>query len=150
MTYALALFLLGTTICLVALYLFVRVALDSKQRILITVARPTSNDGETVQITSNVRSAASSVEIASYIEKSSLAIQGRMTKQNEILLDTHAKEQHNIWLRIREKLDLAEKENRKGLGVLSKEERNWWIRKKNDFTREGPVELAKEPVAAEG
>jgi hypothetical protein len=150
MNYALALFLLGTTVCLVALYLFVRVALDSKQRILITVARPTSTDGETVQITSNVRSAATSAEIASFIEKSSLAIQGRMVKQNEIVLDTHVKEQHNIWLRIREKLDAAEVEGRKGLGILSKEERNWWIKRQRDFTREGPVELVRAPEAAEG
>lgn len=150
MNYSLALFLLGGTVCLVALYLFVRVALDSKQRILITVSRPTSNDGETVQITSNVRSAATSEEIGSYIEKASLAIQGRMIKQNEIVLDTHLKEQHNIWKRIREKLDVAEKDGRRGMGILSLEERKWWQKRHNDFDLNGPIEIAKEPGAAEG
>ena len=148
MTYSQLLFLIGLAVIVVAAYLVIRIILDMRQRIVITVARPTTSDGESVQITANIRASAGALEIADHIEKSSLAIQGRMVKQNEIVTKQSAEISHKIWLRIREKLDAAEKEHRTGLGVLSKEERKFWMEHKDDYNHDGPI--IKEPIAAEG
>lgn len=148
MTYAQTLFLVGLAVIAVAGFLVIRIVLDMRQRIVITVARPTTSDGESVQISANIRAAAGAPEIAAHIEKASLAIQGRMVKQNELVTETDAKIQHQIWLRIREKLDVAEKEGRRGVGILNKEERKWWLQHQRDYDEHGPI--IKEPVAAEG
>jgi len=161
MNYATILFATGLVVIVVCAFLFVRVMLDMKQRVLITVARPTTADGETVQVSANIRATAGALEIADHIEKASLAIQGRVARQNEIVAETDAKVAHQKWLRIRAKLDEAAKERRTGLGVLTKAERAWWNAHAKDFDANGPLvkpervaEAARgsdeDPIAAEG
>ena len=155
MPYAQILFLVGLVVIALCSYLVIRITLDLRQRILITVARPTTNDGESVQITANLRASADTQEVASHIEKASLAIQGRMMSQNELIAQGDLKAGHQIWLRIRAKLDAAEKEGRTGMGILSKPERKWWSEHRLDYGPEGPIlrsvkDTDAEPVAAEG
>lgn len=161
MTYAQILFAVGLVVITLCTFLVVRIILDMRQRIVITVHRPTTSDGESVQITANLRASADAQEVASHIEKASLAIQGRMVKQNELIAQGDLQAGHQIWLRIRAKLDEAEAEGRKGLGILSKPERKWWAEHRKDFNKEGPLvksgngsghleEAETEPVSAEG
>jgi hypothetical protein len=152
--------ILGLAVLAVCTFLVIRIVLDLRQRILITVSRPTTTDGEQVQVTTNIRASAGAPEVAAQIEKASLSIQHRMAHQNQIVAETDAQVAHGKWLRIRSKLDQAEKEHRKGLGVLTKAERGFWMAHANDFDQDGPIikpdrvaEAAHgdiEPATAEG
>ena len=161
MAYAQILFAAGLVVITLCTFLVVRIILDMRQRIVITVHRPTTSDGESVQITANLRASADAQEVASHIEKASLAIQGRIVKQNEHITKGDLEAGHQIWLRIRAKLDDAEKEGRTGMGTLSKPERKWWASHRMDYDKDGPKiksgngsghleAVEQEPVSAEG
>jgi hypothetical protein len=110
-----------------------------RQRMILTVARPTTADGETVQITANLKASLPAGHIADQIEAMSLAIQHRVAKQNEIVAETDAQVAHGKWLRITEKLERAEADGRRGMGVLTKAERAWWLAHRLDFDKDGPI-----------
>ena len=126
------------TISIVALVVAIRVQLDTRQRIVLSVSRPTTADGETVQLTANLRGKAGWKEISGTVEKMSLAVQARMAAQNQIISEANAEQGHQIWLRIKKKLDLAEKQGRHGVGILNKGERAWWLEHKIDYDEDGP------------
>lgn len=119
-------------------FLILRVLLDMRQRIIITVARPTTTDGESCQITSNIRASADSPEIAAVLEKASLSIQHRVVHQNEIMLKAQTAAAHGKWLKIKRKID----DNFK----LSAAERRWWHEFGENFDASGPKVDAKEAV----
>lgn len=121
--------ILGTII--VVAFLIIRVVLDMRQRMIVTVARPTTVDGESCQVTGNLRASAPGMEVAAFIEKASQAIQCRVANRNEEVLATNAKVAHKVWLKVKDKLDQGFK--------LSKEENKWWQAHGRDFDANGPL-----------
>lgn len=113
----------------------------------ITVSRPTTTDGEQVQLTTTARVGASPKELASILDTCSLAIQRRMAHQNELMMRTNAETAHGIWLRIDKKIKALAAEGRMGIGILSKEERRWWISHATDYDEAGPIVADEKKVA---
>jgi hypothetical protein len=101
-----------------------------------------------VQLTTTARVGASAKEIAEILDTCSLAIQFRISGQNELVMRVNANVAHDKWLKIKTKLDDAEKSGRHGVGVLSKEERRWWRDHSRHFDDQGPIDVSEEKVAA--
>lgn len=139
----------GLLIACIAVYLSLRILLEMRKRIVVTVARPTTTDGETVQLTGNLHATADSKAVSDLIETFSLGIQRRLAFQNELVAKTNADIAHEKWKKIRQKLDDAEAEGRRGTGVLGRDERVWWQRHHDDFDANGPTAKVTETRIAE-
>ncbi len=98
----------------------------------VTVSRPTTTDGETVQLTTLVPKWATARQIGEQVEGLSLAAQARMIRQNEIVIEGQSKYAHEKWKKIKAKLDAN------GF-KLSNEERRWWQAHQRDFNEDGVV-----------
>lgn len=108
--------------------------LSSRFGIGVTVSRPTTTDGESVQLTALVPRWATAQRIGHQVETLSLAAQARMVKQNEIILESQSRIAHEKWKKIKAKIEAD--------GVkLSTEERRWWHQHGKDFDEAG-VKLA--------
>lgn len=99
--------------------------------ITLSLARPTTSDGETVQLTTTMPVGATSMEIAGRLETLSIAVQARMIRQNEILLRGNLEVGHLRWKRLAKKLQDG--------GKFDIPERRWWQTHHADFTEEGPT-----------
>ena len=136
MTPTLWMALLFVACIVVCALLIVRMLLDSRQRIIVTVARPTTTDGEQVQLTANLATSLGAKGVTDQIEKMSLAIQGRMMNQNEMVLQTQVKNAHATWIRVKQKIDAG--------GKLSHAEANFWSKVGEMFDAKGIKEHTTE------
>lgn len=104
-------------------------------RIVITVSRPTTQDGENVQLSATAGRRTSSRKLAAIVERLSLSIQYRQKAWNDYVARETLEIEHGKWQRIKAKLDQESK--------LSNEERRWWQAHAGDFDERGIIHREK-------
>jgi len=97
----------------------------------ITLARPTTQEGETLQVSTTAPIGSSGEEIGEIVEVMAQGIDYRRNTWNEFVLRQDLESKHVIWKDIKAKMDMGAK--------LSNEERNWWNKFHLSFNEDGPV-----------
>ena len=97
----------------------------------ITLARPTTQEGETLQVSTTAPIGSTGKQIGQIVEVMAEAVDYRRDTWNDFVMRQEIESKHVIWKRIKSKLDSGAK--------LSKEENNWWTRFGTDFDEHGPV-----------
>jgi hypothetical protein len=97
----------------------------------VTLTRPTTADGEAVQLTTFLpKSAVASLRLGDVIEQLSKGVQARVVRQNELVAETGARIAWEKWKKIQAKLDQGFK--------LSRDENRWWQSHGTRFDAQGP------------
>jgi len=97
----------------------------------ITLARLTTQEGETLQVSTTAPVGATGKQIGKIVDIMAEAVDYRRDTWNDFVVKQELQSKHTIWKRVKSKLDSGAK--------LSKEENNWWTRFGTDFNEDGPV-----------
>ena len=97
----------------------------------ITLARPTTQEGETLQVSTTAPIGSTGKQIGQIVEVMAQGIDYRRDTWNDFVIKQELQSKHVIWKRIKEKLDSDVK--------LSKEENNWFTKFQRDFDEHGPI-----------